>query len=306
VTANNQTTATATNLTSNTYSVTVTDLEGCVTEANGIFVNPGIPVDSTDVPLVVLTGLLDCDLNPIGALEINTSNSYTYLWSNGATSASVTALPAGTYSVTVSNGLGCTYVQTAAINSPFVPTINPFIVNAGLTTTTVTSGSIVDINGGNDQTSQGVTYNWTNPSGDVTIATPTAHATTAMSTLAGSYPLTLTATATDSTACQDTASVVLNVASVYMGMPNAFTPNGDGINDVYRPIGLNAEDVVTFRVYNRWGQIVYNGDDLENMGWDGRFQGVEQPTEVYLFILEYKLGANSETKAQKGEFTLVR
>jgi gliding motility-associated-like protein len=306
VTANNQTTATATNLGTNTYSVTVTDSEGCMADANGIFVNPGVPVDSNDVPLVVVTGMLNCDLTPIGALEINTANNYSYLWSNGATSVSVTGLPAGTYSVTVTNGLGCTYVQTADINSPFVPTINPFIVNVGLTTTTVTAGTIVNINGGNDQSFQGVTYNWTNPSTDVTITTPTAHATTAMSSTAGSYVLTLTATANDSTACQDTASVILNIESIYTGMPDAFTPNGDGINDVYRPVGLSAEDVLTFRVYNRWGQEVYNGDDLENAGWDGRFQGVEQPTETYLFLLEYKLGVNSEAKVQKGEFRLVR
>jgi gliding motility-associated-like protein len=306
ITASNQTTATAINLSSNTYSVTVTDLEGCTAEANGVFVNPGIPVDSNDVPLVVLTGLLDCDLNPIGALEINTTNTYSYLWSNGATSVNVTGLPAGIYSVTVTNGLGCDYVQTATINSPFVPTINPFIVSLGLTTTTVTANTAVDINGGNDQISQGVGYNWTNPSGSVDFGTTTNHATTAMSATAGTYVLTLTATATDSTACQDTASVILNVESVYEGMPNAFTPNDDGINDLYRPIGLNAADVLTFRIYNRWGQEIYNGDDLENMGWDGRFQGAEQPTEVYLFVLEYKLGTNSEPKVRKGEFTLVR
>lgn len=306
VTASGQTTATATNLSSSTYSVTITDIEGCTAEANGIFVNPGVPVDSNDVPLVVVTGALDCDLNPIGALEINTMNNYTYLWSNGATSVSVANLPAGTYTVTVTNGLGCNYVQTATINAPFVPTINPFIVNVGTTTTTVASGTSVNINGGNDQSFQGVTYNWTNPSSNVTITNPTAHATTAMGTASGSYPLTLTATANDSTACQDTASVVLNIESVYTGMPGAFTPNDDGINDLYRPIGLSAADVLTFRVYNRWGQEIYNGDNLENMGWDGRFQGVEQPTEVYIFLLEYKLGVNSEPKVQKGEFTLIR
>lgn len=306
VTANNQTTATATNLTSSTYSVTVTDTVGCTAEANGIFVSPGIPVDSNDVPLVIITGALDCDLNPVGALEINTANNYSYLWSNGATTRSVSGLPAGTYTVTVTNGLGCNYIQTATISSPFVPIVNPFIVNIGLTTTTVTSGTLVNINGGNDQSFQGVTYNWTSPSTDVDFAIATAHNTTAMSTTTGQYVLTLTATANDATACQDTGSVVLNVESVYNGMPSAFTPNEDGINDLYRPAGLNGDDVLTFRIYNRWGQEVYNGDALENMGWDGRFQGVEQPTEVYLFVLEYKLGANPEAKVHKGEFSLIR
>lgn len=306
VTANNQTTATATNLASSTYSVTVTDLAGCEAEANGIFVNPGIPVDSNDVPLVILTDLVDCALNPIGAMEINTPNNYSYLWSNGATSRSVTGLAAGTYSVTVANALGCTHVQTGVIKSPLVPTINPFIANIGQITTTITSGTAVNINGGNDQSFQGVTYLWSSPSTSVTFATPTAHATTAVSGETGAYVLTLTATASDSTACQDTASVYLNVESVYHGMPTAFTPNGDGVNDLYRPAGLDGNDIITFRIYNRWGQEIYNGDNLDNQGWDGRFNGVEQPAEVYLFIVEYQLGANAEPQVRKGEFTLIR
>ncbi|WP_264790129.1 T9SS type B sorting domain-containing protein [Aureispira anguillae] len=306
VTAGSQTTPTAIGLASSTYSVTVTDTVGCTGIANGIFVNSGVPVDSNDVPLVVLTGILDCDLNPTGSLGINTANTYTYLWSNGATDQTVTGLPAGAYTVTVTNGLGCSYVQSANIVSPLVPTVNPFINAVGMVSATVVSGATVTISGGNDQSFQGVAYNWTANSSDVTFGNAANHATTALSNVTGVYTLTLTATASDSSACQDTGSVVLNVESIYNGMPTAFTPNGDNINDTYRPTGLTADDVITFRVYNRWGQEIYNGDDLENNGWDGRYKGIEQPTEVYLFLLEYKVGVNGTPKVRKGEFTLIR
>lgn len=304
--AGNQTTAIATGLSSNTYSVTITDNVGCTTVANSIFVDKDVPVDSNDVPLTVLVGTVDCDLNPIGALGINTTNSYAYLWSNGVTDQTIANLSVGTYSVTITNGLGCTHVYNTSIGSPLVPDVNPFITSVGMTTATVTSGTTVTINGGNDQSTQGVTYNWTTPSADLTFGDNTAHATTVKPAVTGNYVLTLTATANDNTACQDTASVILNVEAVYDGMPTIFSPNGDGVNDLYRPVGLTATDIVTFRVYNRWGQEVYNGDELENMGWDGRFNGVEQPTEVYLFILEYQLGVNTETEVRKGNFTLIR
>jgi gliding motility-associated-like protein len=94
--------------------------------------------------------------------------------------------------------------------------------------------------------------------------------------------------------------------SVFEGIPDIFSPNGDGVNDLFFPIGLNQEDVVRFRVFNRWSQEIYIGDNLENAGWDGRFQGVEQASEVYMFLLEYDLGDGAGPQIIKGNFTLIR
>ncbi len=72
-------------------------------------------------------------------------------------------------------------------------------------------------------------------------------------------------------------------------VPNAFTPNGDGHNDLLRPINLNNEPVSQFRfaIFNRWGQRIFESRDPSS-GWDGRMLGTEQPTGVYVWQLEYQ------------------
>lgn len=305
-TTGSQTNATATGLPSSTYSVTITDTLGCTDIANSIFVGNATPIDTTTINLATLTGIIDCDLSPTGALSVQTANNYTYLWNTGATSQSLNNLAAGTYTVTITNGSGCTYVQSANIGSPFVPTVRPFITTIGVLSTTVPSGTTVTVSSGNDQSTQGVLYQWSAASADLSFNDENQPTTTALSNVAGTYMLTITATASDSNACQDSGTVVLTVESIYNGMPTAFTPNGDQVNDLYRPSGLTAEEVHTFRIYNRWGQEVYNGDNLENNGWDGRLNGVEQPTEVYLYLLEYKLGGKDKVEVKKGEFSLIR
>lgn len=303
--AGNQTGATATNLTSGTYTVTITDALGCTATALGIFVPANIAIDTSSITLVAVDSMLDCDLVPTGILRVNTTNTYTYLWSNGTTNQQADGLAAGPYAVTVSNNQNCSVVLYDTITAPFVPTINPYIDVFNNTSSSGASGDVFNIGAGNDQTSLGVQYDWTVSDANAVIANPLQPNSTVTANNSGTYRLSLTATANDATACQDTGSVVLVIESVFLGMPTAFTPNGDGVNDVFRPIGLTGEDIMSFKIYNRWGQIVYQGDNLENDGWDGTFQGVEQPTEEYVFILEYRIG-NQEPQARKGGFTLVR
>ncbi len=301
--ANGQNTATATGLISSTYSVTVTDSLGCEGVVNGIFVAPSTPLDSSDVPIQIITDWLDCDLSPIGSFTIATSGVYNYVWSNGATTQEVSGLDANNYSVTISTTSGCTVVQSATVYAPFVPSINPFIYSFGQTTATETSGTTVSIDGGNDQTFLGVSYLW-EADANVIIGNDVQHSTTALSNTTGNYVLTITATSSDSAACAASDTLLLLIQSVLEGMPDAFTPNNDGVNDLYHPIGLTGNEILQFRVFNRWGQEIYEGDNLENGGWDGKYLGVNQPSEVYLYLLQYSVGTTS--KILKGEFTLMR
>lgn len=306
--AGNQTTATATGLGVSTYSVTVTDALGCDTIANGLPILNSIPVDSNNVPLATINGLLDCDLTPTGVLGINTTGTYTYLWSNGATTQNVSGLGLGNYSVTISNTQNCFVVQSGEILAPFIPSVDPFINTFGQVTATENTNTSVIISGGNDQSSLGVLYQWTviPTTNTIVFDDATQHATNVQGSQSGAYTLLLTATATDSTACVDTGSVVLNIEGKFDGIPNVFTPNGDNANELFRPLGLSENEILRFRIYNRWGQEVYNGDTLENQGWDGKFQGVEQPIEVYIYILEYTLDGGTTIQKQRGEVSLVR
>ncbi|MDC0230876.1 gliding motility-associated C-terminal domain-containing protein, partial [Aureispira] len=305
-TTNGQTTAIATGLAASIYSVTVTDTIGCIYVASGITVSPSSPIDSADVPLDTIVGTVDCDFNPIGVLGVNTSGSYSYLWDNGSTAQIASGLVLGTYSVTITNSSGCTFVQTGGVGAPFIPTLNPFIIVPGQDSATVELGASADVDGGNDQSGIGVIYSWSSTSSDVNFGNDTDHSTIAVSNIAASYSLTITATSTDSSACDTSGVIVFNVQSVFDGMPNAFSPNGDGFNDFYFPVGLTQNQIVRFRVFNRWSQEIYDGDTLENGGWDGRFQGTDQPSEVYLYLLEYNLGGGAENNITKGEFTLMR
>ncbi|MGH1336450.1 MAG: T9SS type B sorting domain-containing protein [Aureispira sp.] len=302
---NNQTGATATGLSSGTYSVVVTDALGCTATALGIFVPINVAIDTNSISLVALDSVLDCTLMPTGTLRINTVNNYTYLWSNGTTNQQADNLAEGAYAVTVSNSQNCSVVLYDTITAPFVPSILPYITVLNNVSSTGTAGEVFNIGAGNDQTNLGVQYDWTVNDPIAVIVNPLLANSTVSASTSGTYVLTLTATANDAEACQDTGSVTLTIESIYLGMPTAFTPNNDGFNDLYRPIGLLAEDVIRFKIYNRWGQIVYDGDDLENGGWDGRFDGIEQPTEEYVFVLEYKIGTQ-EPQARKGGFTLIR
>lgn len=62
--------------------------------------------------------------------------------------------------------------------------------------------------------------------------------------------------------------------------PNAFTPNNDGRNDSFFPIMDHGASLVTFHVYNRWGQLIYNNPVS---GWSGKLENVEQPAGTYVY-----------------------
>ncbi|MFM2385785.1 MAG: hypothetical protein RL660_542, partial [Bacteroidota bacterium] len=87
-------------------------------------------------------------------------------------------------------------------------------------------------------------------------------------------------------------------------MPNSFTPNADGVNDVFRPWNKKFENYQDFRVFNRWGQEVYSAKGIDN-GWDGTYQGkdCEMDTYYYSIRLAYPDG---NVKTFKGEVILIR
>jgi len=105
--------------------------------------------------------------------------------------------------------------------------------------------------------------------------------------------------------CQgdDTIRVrVVNQSAIFV--PSAFSPNGDGENDILRPIGIGYRNINYFRVYNRWGQAVFYGTRF-NEGWDGSFQGHKADIGVYFWVLSITDRFGKET-LMKGDATLLR
>lgn len=89
--------------------------------------------------------------------------------------------------------------------------------------------------------------------------------------------------------------------------PNAFTPNDDGVNDTYRPLFFCPVIATHFRIYNRWGQKIFETTD-PNEAWDGKADGKEAPSDVYVWHVEYEAIREGirQTLTDKGDVTLLR
>jgi gliding motility-associated-like protein len=70
-------------------------------------------------------------------------------------------------------------------------------------------------------------------------------------------------------------------------VPNAFSPNGDGLNDFWEPAGLASYAQYDVKIFNRYGQMVYNGNSGTPL-WDGRYKGKGQPAGVYTYLISIK------------------
>ena len=105
--------------------------------------------------------------------------------------------------------------------------------------------------------------------------------------------------------CLDSADVdILFTFGDDIVIPDAFSPNGDGRNDVFKIINIHSGKLRDFKIFNRWGQLVFETTDIK-VGWDGNFNGIPQDMDVfmYLAIVEH---VDHTTKMYKGDLTLVR
>lgn len=86
-------------------------------------------------------------------------------------------------------------------------------------------------------------------------------------------------------------------------IPDAFSPNGDDLNELFNVKG-GALKTFEFMIYNRWGEKLYESSDL-NFNWDGKYKGVDQPQDVYMFYCRYT-GFDGKLYSTKGTITLLR
>jgi gliding motility-associated-like protein len=99
--------------------------------------------------------------------------------------------------------------------------------------------------------------------------------------------------------CDNVEALIYPLAN----LPNAFTPNGDGINDILYVKAYGVKNFA-FRIYNRLGQVVFASSNLYS-GWDGKFKGILQPMDAYAYTLSV-LFWNGEQMNKKGDITLIR
>jgi gliding motility-associated-like protein len=87
-------------------------------------------------------------------------------------------------------------------------------------------------------------------------------------------------------------------------VPNAFTPNNDGTNDVLKPFMIGIKELRYFKLFNRWGQLIYESKDPKK-GWDGRFKGDPVQSHTLVWMLE-GIGVDNKIYKASGSTVLIR
>jgi gliding motility-associated-like protein len=116
-------------------------------------------------------------------------------------------------------------------------------------------------------------------------------------------PVTYTVTATNEYGCSDSDSVHINIIEG-LQLPTAFTPNGDGRNDVFKLVNYGYEEVIDFSIYNRWGQRVFTTYD-GTQGWDGTYNGRPADIGTYYYNIRLRL-RNGTEQLFRGDLALLR
>jgi gliding motility-associated-like protein len=195
------------------------------------------------------------------------------------------------YVVEVRDTLGCP--------KPVYDTVIVFVrplpnVSIGFSDTTLVRGQSIRLSASGAQT-----YQWSPSTGlsATNVASPVASVNT---------DITYIVKGTSNFGCIAYDTVSLKFYDVYPGMyvPNAFTPNGDGLNDVARPILLGMKELKSFRIYNRYGQLVFETNQV-GKGWDGTVDGKLQDMGTYVWYAEGLTFTGQERK-QKGTIILIR
>jgi gliding motility-associated-like protein len=106
--------------------------------------------------------------------------------------------------------------------------------------------------------------------------------------------------------CTATDSLMIN-KDCYIDIPNSFTPNNDGINDYFLPRQYLSRSVGSFKmtIFNRWGQEVFETTTIDGRGWDGKFNGADQPQGVYVYQIDVTFD-NGTKEHYTGNMTLLR
>jgi gliding motility-associated-like protein len=299
-TGSNAITNAANNLTAGTYRVTVTDANGCTTTSSTFLNDPLILIGQ------VSTNPTSCNGGKDGRIQIDTVlggfGPYTYSIDG------ISFLPSdiiffglfgGNYDVTIRDANGCTFVESVLIEEP------PLIV--------VDLGPDIEIDLGQSveleafvNTTDSLIYEW--ESLDSTLTCYDCPNPTVRPTSTAEYFVTVV----DTSGCQATDLIVVVVdKNRRVFIPTGFSPNADGRNDRFIVYGgTGVEEILTFKVFDRWGQLVHVANNFlpgsYADGWDGRVGSSSFVNPgVYVYYVEVRF-SDGEIFPYKGDVTIIR
>lgn len=205
----------------------------------------------------------------------------TYLWQNRSIEPTYEVVNAGSYSVRVALN-GCSKADTINIDYKLKPR---FTLGNDIT---ICPGQLIVL----QPTPNPVTWNYSWQNG---VSSPTFPVDQG-----GLYVLAVT---NECGTAQDSIFVKSGTCKIYL--PNVFTPNNDGINDVFKALNLEAVTEMKLLIYDRWGNKVFETTD-KNKGWDGSYNGKPVPSGFFSYVFYYKGNSDSNMIIIKGLIQVLR
>ncbi len=276
------------NLSAGTYAVTITDNNNACEKTDTFTVTEpnALVADATTITPA------NCNGDANGEIDLDITGGtggYTIIWSTADTTEDLTGLGAGTYFVTVTDGNGC----TDSLGNLVVTEPDALTLTASNDTTIIAEESttieVLSTSGGTGT----LTYEWTP---GLTLSDAFAASTVATPTETTNYIV----TGTDFNGCSAVDTVLVTVDFNLVAIPDGFTPNGDGINDVFTLHHSSAIDLVEIKIFNRWGELIHEANN-----WDGVYKDKKQPMDTYIYQAVFQLPDGSSVN-YSGDFLLIR
>ena len=283
--SNGANTAAVSNVAPGTYTVLVSDSNGCQV-SDVITVTEPAPLQLTLQPEDV-----SCYGYADGQIESTVTGgtpAYTYSWSNGSSTPGYSGV-AGTYTLTVTDANGCVISATGSVAEP--PPLN---VVLDLYMEVYAGDSVYlspQVSGG----SGSYLYEWT-PGETVTCST--CLSTYAWPERNTRYEILVT----DANGCTAEADALIEIINTFF-IPNTFTPDGDGFNEVFAASSTKVKDFEMY-IFDRWGEVVFHSTDI-GTGWDGFFRGSPAKQDVYVYKINVRFD-NNKSEQLFGHVNLLR
>ena len=301
---NVSTTSTATNLAVGTYAVTVTDQKGCSDELQYMVSEPPAIVAIVPPPIEPMCSG-DQTVVTVDTVFGGTGQAYRFSVDFGPPQFITAAIPvlSGTHTVQVFDSLGCSIEFDLFVDEPL-----PVLVDLG-EDVTIELGDSLQLNPAIGSVFPIDTLLW-DPLDFLTCPT---NETLCRKPWVKSLETTLyELTVIDANGCVGTDEIIVDIdKNRNVFIPNAFSPNGDGVNDVLKVFtGPGVQQVNFFKIYDRWGEILYEDSeflpaDFYLEGWDGKFNGKDMNSAVYVYIAEVVF-VDGVVLLYRGDITLIR
>jgi gliding motility-associated-like protein len=286
------------NIPSGNYIVTITDANGCYSISNTFTLLTG---SSVSIVLDSTRGAYCFPALQAGIfVTVNGGTQpYQFNWSNGSSTEDLQAIDAGNYSLTVTDLNGCTLTFSQNISAAQTTLLDAYIGTIGVQDTVIDLGESISL--GVNPVLPDISYIWRHSnllqSSDTSSSMPNLNPVSS-----GNYQIILEYSNNLGCVAYDTLQLLVEEPQT-VEIPTAFSPNDDGVNDFFSVVGLNSIYLLEFKIFNKWGQLVY--DDLDGI-WDGSYQGVMQPRDVYMFVISWKRPFDNEIITKRGQLTLLK